>query len=59
MSKQQKNVCKILNYIEHLVTAISTITRCVCRNGNTSSVFASLVQILIGITIFTTRLKLV
>ena len=40
MSKKHKNVSRILNYIEHLLTLISTITGCV-----SISAFASLVGI--------------
>ena len=29
MSKKYKQVCKVLNYIEHLLIIISTITGCV------------------------------
>ena len=45
MSKKHKKVCRVLNYIEHLLIVISTITRCV-----SVSTFASLVGISIGIT---------
>ena len=51
MSKKYKKVCGVLNYIEHLLIAISTIT-------GTISAFASLVQIPIRITGFTTGLKI-
>ena len=44
MSKKYKKVCRVLNYIEHLLTVISTITGCV-----SISAFASLVGIPIGI----------
>ena len=45
MSKKQKNVCIILNYIGHFLISGSTITRCI-----SNSVFASLVGIPVGIT---------
>ena len=45
MSKKHKNVCRVLNYIDHLLIAICTITGCV-----SISVFASVVGIPIGIT---------
>ena len=44
MSKKHKKVCKVLNYIEHLLIVIFTITGCVFI-----SAFASLVAISIGI----------
>ena len=45
MSKKHKKVCKVMDYIEHLLIAISTITGCV-----STSAFASLVGISKGIT---------
>ena len=45
MSKKHKKVCRVLNYIEHLLIVISTITRCV-----SVSTFACLVGISIGTT---------
>ena len=45
MSKKHKNVCRVLNYIDHLLIAICTIIGCV-----SISVFASVVGIPIGIT---------
>ena len=45
ISKKHKKVCKVLNYTEHLLNAISTIIGCVFI-----SAFASLVAISIGIT---------
>ena len=45
MSKKHKKSCRVLNYINHLLIAISTITRCV-----SNSAFAPLVGIPIGIT---------
>ena len=53
MSKKQKKVYRVLNYIEHLLIAISTITGCV-----STSAFASLVGIPIGIAISTKGLKI-
>ena len=44
MSKKHQKVYKVLNYIDHLLIAISTITGCV-----STSDFASLVDIPIGI----------
>ena len=53
MSKNHKKVCKVLNYIDHLLIEISTIT------GRVSiSLFASLVGIPIGITSSATGLKI-
>ena len=45
MSKKHKKSCRVLNYINHLLIAISTITGYV-----SNSAFASLVGIPIGIT---------
>ena len=45
MSKKHKKVCRILNYIDHLLIVISTITECV-----SISAFAFLVGIPIEIT---------
>ena len=45
MSKNHKKSCRVLNYINHLLIAISTTTGCV-----SNSAFASLVGIPIGIT---------
>ena len=45
ISKKHKNVCTVLNCIDHLLIVISTITGCV-----SVSAFASLVGIPIGIT---------
>ena len=53
MSKEHKKVCRILNYIEHSLIAISTITGCV-----SISAFACLVGIPIGIASFTIGLKI-
>ena len=53
MSKKHKKVYRVLNYIDHLFTVISTITGCV-----SISVFASLVAIPKGITSSAIRLKI-
>ena len=45
MSNRHKNVCTVLNYIDHLLTVTSTITVC-----DSIFSFASLVCIPIGIT---------
>ena len=45
MSKKHEKVCRPLNYIEHSLTIISTITEYV-----SISAFASLVRISLGIT---------
>ena len=52
MSKNHRKGCKFLIYIEHLLILISTVSGCV-----SISAFASLVDILIGITSFTVELK--
>ena len=53
MSKKHKKVCRILNYIDHLLIVFSTITGCV-----SIAAFASLVGIPIGITSSATGLKI-
>ena len=53
MSKKHKKVCRVLNYIDHSLIAISTITGCV-----SISAFASLVGIPIVITSSTIGLKI-
>ena len=53
MSKKHKIVCRVLNYIDHSIIVISTITGCV-----SISAFASLVGIPIGITSFAIGLKI-
>ena len=53
MSKKHKKVFRVLNYIEHLLIAISTIAGCV-----SISAFASLVGIPIGITSSAIGLKI-
>ena len=52
MSKKHKKICRVLNYNEHSLIAISTVTGCVCISD-----FASLVGISIGIASSTTGLK--
>ena len=52
MSKKHKKICRVLNYIEHSLIAISTVTGCVCISD-----FASLVEIPIGIASSTIGLK--
>ena len=47
MSKKYKNVCRVLNYIEHSLIVISAIIGCVSISD-----FASLVGIAIEITSF-------
>ena len=53
MSKKHKNVCRVLNYIDHLLIVTSTITGCI-----SISAFASLVGVPIGITSLAIRLKI-
>ena len=53
MSKKHEKVCKVLNYVDHSLIVISTITGCV-----PISVFASLVGIPIGITSSSIGLKI-
>ena len=53
MSKKHKIVCRVLNYIDHLLIAVSTITGCI-----SISAFASLIAILVGITSSATGLKI-
>ena len=53
MSKNHKNVYRILNYIEHLLILVSAVTRCI-----SVSAFAYLVGIPIGITSSATGLKI-
>ena len=52
LSKKHKKYCRILNYIDHSLIAISTITGCV-----SISTFAPLVRIPIRITSFAIGLK--
>ena len=44
MSEKYKKTCKYLNYVEHLLTLVSTVTGCV-----SISTFASLVCVPVGI----------
>ena len=53
MSKKHKKVCRGLNYVDHLLIIISTITECV-----SISTFASLVSFPIGIKSYATGLKI-
>ena len=53
MSKKHKNVYRVLNYTEHLLILISTVTRYI-----SISMFASLVVIPIGITSSAIGLKI-
>ena len=53
MSQKHKNICRVLNYIDHSFTVISTITGYV-----SISAFASLVGIPIGITSSVIGLKI-
>ena len=53
MSKKHKNICGILNYIEHLLILVSTGTECVSISAS-----ASLVDIPLGITSSSVGLKI-
>ena len=53
ISKKHKNVCRVLNYIEHILIVDSTVSGCVFISD-----FASLVGILIGITSSAIGLKI-
>ena len=53
MSKKHKMVCTTLNYIEHVLILVPTITGCV-----SISAFASLIGIPIGLTSFAIGLKI-
>ena len=53
MSKKYKKICRVLNYIDHLLIAISIFTGYV-----SSYALAFLVGILIGITSSAIRLKI-
>ena len=53
MSKKNKKVYGVLNYIEHLLILISTVTGCISISG-----FASLVGIPIGIMSLEIELKI-
>ena len=53
ISEKYKKTCRYLNYIEHLLTLVSTITSCV-----SISPFTSLVAIPVGITNSAVGLKI-
>ena len=53
MGKKHKKVCRVLNYMEHLLILISTVTRCV-----SIFTFASLVGITRGIMSSAVELKI-
>ena len=53
ITKKYKKACRVLNYIEHFLILISTVTGCV-----SVSPFLSLVGITIGITISAVGLKI-
>ena len=53
MSKKHKKLCRVLNYTEHLLVVISTITGCVYISAFTSSV-----RISVGITSSATGVKI-
>ena len=53
LSKKHKKVCRVLDYIEHSLILISTITGCVFISD-----FASLVGISIAITSFAIGVKI-
>ena len=53
MSKNHKNVCGVLNYIDYLLTLDSAVAGCV-----SISAFASLVGIPVGITSSAVGLKI-
>ena len=53
MIKKHKKVCRDLNYLEHLLVAISTITGCVLKSS-----FFSLVGNPVGIASSTIRSKI-
>ena len=53
MSKKHKKLCRVLNYIDHLLVVMSTITGCGSVSG-----FSSLVGIPIGITSSVIGLKI-
>ena len=67
MSKKHKKVRRVLNYIEHLLILVSTVTGCVnlhilvstVTGGVSISAFASLVGIVVGITSSAIGLKFV
>ena len=51
MSEKYKKACKYLNYVQHLLLLISTITVCV-------SIFVSLVYVPVGIRSFAIEIKI-
>ena len=53
MSEKHKKTCKYLNYVEHLLILVSTVTGCI-----SISAFASLVCVPVGITSSAVGLKL-
>ena len=53
MNKKHKKVCGVLNYIEHLLILVSTVSGCV-----SISAFAYVVGILLGITSSVLELKI-
>ena len=53
MNKKHKKICRVLNYIEHLLISVYPITGCVSIPA-----FASLVGIPTGITSSAIRLKM-
>ena len=53
MSKKHKKSCRVLNYINHILIVISTITGCILI-----SAFSSLVGIPIGVTSSAIGLKI-
>ena len=53
MSRKHKKVCTTLNFIEHFIILVSTVTGCI-----SISAFASLVRFTVGITSFAIGLKL-
>ena len=53
ISKKHKKVCKVLNYVEHLVILVSTVTESI-----SISAFASLVGIPIGTASSTVEMEM-
>ena len=53
MNKKHKKVCGVLNYIEHLLISVSTVSGCV-----SISAFAYVVGILLGIMSSVLELKI-
>ena len=52
VSKKHKKTCATLNYVEHLLILVSVVTECI-----SIFVFASLVDIFVGITSFALAIK--